>query len=127
MGVFAKGTEPTQLCSTHTKVEYDAVCGGVATVFTPENHVIEVGMIKVERAFPIQILVSDAQYVYKKLEGDVFPSLEATKPFFASLEDEKKKKYFGVSAGKVQFNRLSTSHMSASDIYFAFDLLQNQH
>lgn len=123
-GYFVKGTEPTARCETHILVEYDAVCGGVATVFTPKGHIEKVGMLLVEREFPIQILISDAQYVYRELESDVLPSFKENEPFFAPLEDEKKKKYFGISAGKIQFNRLSTAHFSYSDLVFVRDILR---
>jgi penicillin-binding protein 1A len=123
MGYFVKGTEPTERCSTHILIEYDAICGGVATVFTPENHIKSVGMLLVDREFPTQIIVSDAQYVYKKLDNKTLPSFKENEPFFATLEEEKKK-YFGISTGKSQFNRLSTSHFSYSDLVFTRNILK---
>ena len=122
-GYFIKGTEPTSRCDTHILVEYDAICGGVATVFTPEGHIKDVGMLKVEREFPVQILVSDAQYVYRELERDILPSFKTNEPFFAPLEDEKKR-YFGISAGKTQFNRISTAHFTYSDLVFIRNLIR---
>ena len=118
MGYFVKGTEPTERCDTHILVNYDVVCGGVATAFTPSGHIEKVGMIVVEREFPMQILVSDAQYVYKHLDASILPSFKASEPFFAPMESEEKKKYFGISAGKTQFNHLSTAHFSYSDLVF---------
>ena len=122
-GYFVKGTEPTTRCDMHILVEYDVICGGVATVFTPEGHIQKVGMILVEREFPIQIVVSDAQYVYKKLDYSILPSFNANEPFFAPLEEDKKK-YFGISIGKMQFNRLSTAHFSYSDLVFERHILR---
>lgn len=122
-GYFVKGTEPTTRCETHVLVEYDAICGGVATVFTPENHIKKVAMLIVDREFPIQIVVSDAQYVYKELDSSILPSFKANEPFFAPLEEEKKK-YFGISIGKTQFNRLSTAHFSYSDLVFERNILR---
>ena len=84
-------------------------------------------MITLEREFPTQITVSDAQYVYKELDFDILPSFDINKPFFAPLEDNKKKKYFGISAGNKQFNRLSTAHFSYTDLVFERDILKNQH
>jgi hypothetical protein len=123
-GYFVKGTEPTTRCETHVLVEYDAICGGVATIFTPEGHIKKVGMLLVEREFPVQIIISDAQYVYRKLDKGILPSFKPNEPFFASLEDEKNKKYFGISMGKMQFNRLSIAHLSYSDLIFVRDLLR---
>lgn len=123
-GYFVKGTEPTNRCETHILVEYDIICGGVATTFTPQGHIQEVGMLLVEREFPTQIIVSDAQYVYMELGKDVLPSFKENEPFFAPLEDEEKKKYFGISASKKPFNRLSTNHFSLSDLVFERDVLR---
>lgn len=121
-GYFIRGSEPTDICHTHVMVEYDEICGGVATVFTPESHIKRVGMILVEREFPIQIIVSDAQYVYKEIRKGILPSFAENKPFFAVLESERKK-YFGISASKTQFNRLSTAHFSYSDLVFKRNIL----
>ena len=125
-GYFVKGTEPNKSCETHVLVEYDAVCGGVATVFTPKDHIKIIGMLNIDREFPTQIIVSDAQYVYKILDNSILPSFKETEAFFSVLENEKSKKYFGKSAGKKQFNRLSTSHFSYSDLVFCRELLKNQ-
>ena len=123
-GYFIKGTEPTSRCETHILVEYDAICGGVATAFTPEGHIERVGMLLVDREFPAQILVSDAQYVYKELGKDILPSFKSNEPFFAPIYEEDKKKYCGISAGKTQFNRLSIAHFSYSDLVFVRDILR---
>ena len=123
-GYFVEGTEPTEKCNTHILVEYDSVCGGVATVFTPDEHIKEVGMIRVSREFPVQLIVSDAQYVYKELYRSILPSFAENEPFFAPLEDEKNKRYFGRSAGKTQFNRVSTAHLSPSDLVFVREIMR---
>lgn len=123
LGYFVSGTEPQELCDRHLLVEYDAVCGGVATVFTPSAHIEKVGMIVVDREFPTQIIISDAQYVYKKLEKGILPSFYKNEAFFAPLEEDKKK-YFGISVGKKQFNRLSTAHFSYSDLVFERNILR---
>ena len=117
-GYFVKGTEPTERCQTHILVDYDFVCGGVSTIFTPKGHIEKVGMILIDREFTTQIIISDAQYVYRELNDGILPSFKANEPFFAPLEDEEKKKYFGISAGNTQFNRLSTAHFSYSDLVF---------
>ena len=118
MGYFVKGTEPIERCKTHILVKYDVVCGGIATIFTPKGHIEKVGMLLIEREFPMQIIVSDAQYVYRELDDGILPSFNSNEPFFATLWDEEKKKYFGISAGKTQFNRLSTAHFTYSDLVF---------
>lgn len=126
LGYFVKGTEPSELCDKHVLVEYDAVCGGIATVFTPRGHIAEVGMIEHKREFPVQITVSDAQYVYLRPSVKNSLSFDENTAFFDVATDEKSRRFFGRSAGKRQFNRLSTAHFSYSDLVFCKNLLKNQ-
>lgn len=126
VGYFALGAEPQKYCTVHVSVPYDTVCGGVATAFTPRGHVEEIGMIQVEREFPIPLTVSDAQYVYVRLDGDILPSFSQNDAFFYSFSEEKKK-YRGKSAGTVQFNRLSTAHFTLSDLAFCDQLIPYPH
>lgn len=126
IGYFVSGTEPTEYCQAHVSVPYDVVCGGVATIFTPRGHIREVGMITVDREFPIPLTVSDAQYVWAELPSGTLPSLSQNDAFFYSY-DEEKKKYRGTSAGGVQFNRLSTSHLTPSDLVFYRDIVLARH
>lgn len=123
-GIFVKGSEPTKHCQTHLFVEYDVVCGGVATVFTPSDHIEKVGMISIDREFPSPIIISDSQYVYIELPNGILPSLNNEEPFFYTIKG--KNKYFGMSAIKYPFNRLSTAHFSYSDLVFERNLLTNQ-
>ncbi len=123
-GYFEKGREPKVVCDLHVLVEYDSVCGGIATVFTPEEHITNVGLLNIERSFPMQIIVSDAQYTYRTLPRTLMPSLEPTESFFSTLET--KKSYFGISATKSPYNRLCLLHFTYSDLIFERNLLRNQ-
>ena len=85
-------------------------------------------------AMPIFTIITTVLVVNRDY-GDhpIYPEVAAiqkmlleNKPFFAPLEDEKNKRYFGRSATKTQFNRLSTAHFSYSDLVFVRDLLKNQ-
>ena len=120
-GYFAEGTEPTEICTAHVTVDYDAFCGGIANVFTPREHIKKVSLITVDRSFPVQIYVSDAQYVYKSLPDGVLPCIDPERSFFSVLE--QKESYFGLSHAKQQFNRLSTAHFNYSDWFFYRKLL----
>lgn len=106
-GYFVKGTEPTEYCSCHRLVPYDTVSGGVATDGCPREHVALVGMITVERYFPMQIPVTDAQYVYRDL-GNTCPETSPNYPFFQSLLKENE--YCGMSGSGIQYNRLCRHH-----------------
>ena len=107
-GYFVKGTEPTQACDCHRLIKYDVVEGGIASDDCLFYQTEYVGLIRVERSFPMQIYVTDAQYVYKELPNDVMPETSPQLPYFNNLfgEDE----YCGISYTDYQFNRYCKAH-----------------
>ena len=107
-GYFEKGSEPTKKCYCHVLVAYDTAEGGIATDDCYSADVKYVGMISVERSFPIQIYVSDAQYVYKELPRDIIPETSLSLPYFNNLLSEGE--YCGISYGNTQFNRYCRAH-----------------
>ncbi len=83
VGYFAKGTEPTETCTTHVVVNYDTSTGGIAHEGCPSQYVKQVALIRVEnRSFPFSVYVTDAQYVYRDLPEDVEPGSTWNEPFF---------------------------------------------
>ncbi len=106
-GFFVIGTEPTQYCTCHRLVPYDTVSGGVATEDCPSGAIEYVGLISVERHFPMQITVTDAQYVYRDI-GDLLPETSPEYPFFQCLLGEEE--YCGISNSSLQYNRLCRHH-----------------
>lgn len=103
VGYFVKGTEPTTRCTCHVFVDYDGVNGGVAMPYTPVSDIVRVGLIKVQRDFPMQIYISDAQYVWRKADLAKASAEDVNKPFFAYLQ--RAGHYFGISYGEEQYNR----------------------
>ena len=99
---FKKGTEPSGYCNCHVMVEYDITSGGVANSYCPPECVVQVGMIQVERKFPIQIYIADAQYVWKTLGIDDDISTDSTLPFF--YKSLGWGNFCGISNTKKQFN-----------------------
>jgi penicillin-binding protein 1A len=105
---FVAGQEPTEYCKSHVMVDYDIVGGGVAGPYCPAENKKQVGMILTERSFPVQIYVTDAQYVWKQLPSGVEPTMLWNVPFFAnSLKDGE---YCGISNTSSQFNRYCSLH-----------------
>ena len=102
-GYFAKGTEPKYLCTTHVSVAYDTRYGGVACEDCASENIEYVGLINVTRSFPMQIYVTDAQYVWRDIGRDIPPSTVEGLPFFANLLSEGE--YSGISNAETQFNR----------------------
>jgi hypothetical protein len=80
-----------------------------------------VGLIRVERHFPIQVYVTDAQYVWRELPNDVLPGSSDNEPFF--INTIKKGDYCGISYTDTQFNRSCAEHFN----YLAWILRRNMH
>ena len=114
IGWFKKGSEPSEYCTCHVLVLYDTENGGVTLGDMCKYGTIEqVGMITVNRSFPMQIYVTDAQYVYRKIEEDVLPESSPELPFFNNAI--KNGEYCGVSKVSEQFNRLCRAHFNYFD------------
>ena len=121
IGYFVRGTEPTERCDTHLLVKYDNFCKCVADPSCPKENITYVGLIKVERHFPIQVYVSDAQYVWRRLPNDVLPGSSDNEPFF--INTIRKGDYCGISYSEKQFNRSCKEHFN----YLAWILRRNVH
>ncbi len=107
-GYFVLGTEPTEECDCHTLVPYDTLEGGIAANGCYSADIDYVALISVERSFPIQIYVSDAQYVVRDLPNDVLPETSPNLPYFNNIFAEGE--YGGISYGTRQFNRYCRAH-----------------
>ncbi len=110
VGYFASGTQPTEPCDRHLAVSYDAVSGGVVIGECPSADIITVGLINVERSFPMQIYVTDAQYTWRNIGNDILPETSASLPFYANILPENT--YSGISKTDVQYNRACREHFN---------------
>lgn len=112
-GYFIKGTEPTEYCDTHVLVNYDAVTKGIACDFCPQENLIQVALVRVDRNFPVQIYVTDAQYSYVELPYDVQPYQNQKYPYYYNLslvtDANGKRRYYGRTRNKV-YNHTCTEH-----------------
>jgi len=98
-----------QFCECHILVDYDAESGGVCLGYCPEGETVQVGLISVERSFPVQINVTDAQYVWRDLPDDITPYFGIDGAFFANaLQDGE---FCGISRAEIQFNRCCPRHL----------------
>lgn len=110
-GYFIAGSEPNELCDCHVPVAYDTVAGGVSLDGMCDDATVDhVGMIYVERSFPVQVYVADAQYVWKSIGDDVLPETSPGLPFFNNALGEGE--YCGLSRTDTQFNRLCRAHFN---------------
>ena len=109
LGYFSSDNIPTEYCNRHIPIAYDKEGSGVVLDGMCEgDNVSYIGMISVERSFPIQIYVTDAQYVWRILDRDVMPETSPKLPFFNNILGEGI--YCGISNTEYQFNRLCRTH-----------------
>ncbi len=109
-GYFIKGGQPTALCDRHLTVDYDSASGGVVVGGCPSESIIKVGLIKVERSFPIQIFVTDAQYTWRDIGKEILPETSQGLPFYSNLLP--KDTYCGISKAELQYNRACREHFN---------------
>ena len=108
-GYFIKGTEPSGLCDRHIACKYDCLTDGVATHGCPEEYLSTVSLIKVEdRSFPVEIIITDAEYVYRKIDGSHPLGDRPDMPYFCYYIDEEI--FVGRSGKKKQFNSACYLH-----------------
>ena len=109
-GWFTAETLPKTLCQCHVLCE---VCtsGGICHGHCPNEERKEVGLIQVERHFPKQVTVSDAEYVFRGDPATLSPNPNPNEAYFAAnLPD-----YCGVSGKKEQYNRSCTTHQEENE------------
>ena len=107
-GYFVRGTEPKTYCDCHEIVKYDIDGGGVACSDCEYEGIADVGLIKVRRSFPMQIYVTDAQYVCRNLSPDVPISTDGSAYFSNAL---RRNEYCGISNSESQFNKGCELHL----------------
>lgn len=112
-GWFVKGTEPTEYCETHIMVDYDYVEGAIACEWCPPQNIKQVALIKVDRKFPINIAVVDAQYAYIELPFDVMPYSTVYRPYYFNLGGGEY--YVGYTSGPVHYNRTCSAHFNRTE------------
>lgn len=82
-GYFTVASAPKTFCDRHIIVDYDATTNGYAHEYTLPQNIKQVALIRENtRAFPMQIYVKDAQYVYRDLPFDVRPCGWWGEPYF---------------------------------------------
>ena len=90
-GYFTMESAPTTACDVHVTVDYDKVTGAVACADCPPENLTKVSLVRVEdRDFPIQVTVSDAQYVYRDWEPEDGVTDSTSLPYFAALLGEER-------------------------------------
>ena len=108
-GYFVVGNEPAEYCDRHIPAAYDSNSGGICLEgMCAQNNVSYIGLISVERRFPMQIYVTDAQYVWCNVDSGVMPETSPYLPFFNNILSDGV--FCGISNTQDQFNRLCRAH-----------------
>ena len=102
-GYFSIDNQPSLDCNRHVLCKYDSVGKGIANESCPDSHVVGVSLIKIlDRAFPKEIYVTDAEFVYRDIDGYTQRPTDDSLPYFQyTLPDGV---YVGISRRKKQFN-----------------------
>lgn len=109
-GYFLKGTEPTKKCETHVLVRYDELEKSIASNECRNEDITLVGLLKINRSFPTQIYITDAQYAWRDIGKEVLPETSHSLPFFNNLLP--KGEYSGISNVEKQFNSYCRKHFN---------------
>ncbi len=102
-GYFTADNKPSKKCDRHVICYYDSVTGGVAADGCPDENLIEIALLDIsDRSFPTEVVVVDAEYVWRRLEkgdrlGDTFDV-----PYFVYTLDEGE--FVGRGKKKKQYN-----------------------
>lgn len=100
-GWFVAGTEPQHSCDCHILCRIDTETGGVLHGNSDPSLGKPAGLIRVTRHFPIQVTVTDAQYVWRGDPRAMPPNQYSNQAYFeAYLPD-----YCGRSGLSLPFNR----------------------
>ncbi len=82
-GYYTKSNMPTKECTTHISVAFCNETGGVAGPGCPAT--TPHALIQVKRNFNVNIPITDAQYTYQKMTGDVKYPLSNAQSFYVYL------------------------------------------
>lgn len=102
-GYFTEDNAPAVECNRHLLCNYDSETKAVACPSCPEENIVKVALLNIpDRAFPKEITVTDAEFVYRDIDGYTKRPVDYTVPYFQyTIPDGV---YVGRSKGKKQFN-----------------------
>lgn len=109
-GYFTTSTVPTEYCDCHVLVDYDTSTGAVASPRCPSEYVTKVGLIKVDREFPMQVKVTDAQYTYRDVPDGTGMPLTGDLPFYIGLYESGTYPGYTATGGARVFNSYCYEH-----------------
>lgn len=108
-GYFTPDNAPSRLCNRHVLCRYDTEGKGIASHSCPSENITLVSLLYIpERSFPKEIIISDAEFVYRGPIGKIVGVKDTDMPYFyPSLAEGE---YAGISDRRRQFNRACEKH-----------------
>ena len=108
-GYFSPDNAPTALCKRHVLCPYDTLEKGVALGACPREDVTLVALLDIpDRSFPVEVYVTDAEFVYRGIKNAAERDATANLPYFYCELSEGE--YAGISNRKRQFNAPCPRH-----------------
>lgn len=102
-GFFTRDNKPEIFCDRHVFCYYDSLTNGIAHEGCDSENIIKISLLKnYERSFPIEIIVSDAEFCWRDVPDGVPLGNSYEIPFFFyTLNPDE---YVGRSKNKKQYN-----------------------
>ncbi len=102
-GYFAADNMPKDTCRRHVLCKYDSETKAVACENCPPENIVTVALLNInDRAFPKEITVTDAEFVYRNTDRYTERPVEYSLPYFEYTIPEGT--FVGRSKNKKQFN-----------------------
>ena len=102
-GYFSEDNLPDGKCDRHVLCYYDSLTKGIADIGCNYDDLTVVSLISVnDRAFPKEIIVTDAEFVYRDIDRYTERPIDYSLPYFYYTIPEGI--FVGRSKGKKQFN-----------------------
>lgn len=102
-GYFTEDNQPTGYCDRHIICDYDSETKAIACPNCPLENLVKVSLLNInDRAFPKEIEISDAEFVYRDIYGYTQRPVDYALPYFQyTIPDGV---FVGRSKNKKQFN-----------------------
>ncbi len=108
-GYYTTDNMPTRFCDKHISVKYCTSGQGIASEYCPDETCTDIALLNVNtRDYPIQVKITDAQYVYRTLTNGNVVYSNSDGPFF--LNEIEKGRYVGITNTSKQYNRYCAKH-----------------
>lgn len=110
-GWFTRDSVPTEPCNVHVLVDYDKTAGGVSVGVCPAGSTSKVALVRnEERAFNTQVIITDAEFVYRETDPSLgYPTYFGYPYFYMNIPEGT---YVGRSSNTKQYNCACPTHLA---------------